>query len=108
MNQRIADPFFSCHRRDLFLLAGVTAAGFVHNVCREQPSELPILPALNRFPRMMQEFFVQQVRAAENAGIQARAALKPERTPNDMLRKYGGKSPYPSTPSPRKHRSIPE
>ena len=76
MNQRIADPFFSCHRRDLFLLAGVTAAGFVHNVCREQPSEPPILPALNRFPRMMQEFFVQQVRAAENAGIQARAALK--------------------------------
>src|SRR5437870_756681 len=34
------------------------------------------LPPLNRFPRMVQEFFVEQVRAAEQAGLQARAALR--------------------------------
>jgi hypothetical protein len=34
------------------------------------------LPPLNRFPRMMQEYFVGRVRAAEQAGLQARAALK--------------------------------
>ncbi len=32
--------------------------------------------ALNRFPRMMQRYFVERVRAAERKGIQAQAALK--------------------------------
>jgi len=31
---------------------------------------------LNRFPRMVQEYFVEQVRRAEEIGIEARAALK--------------------------------
>src|SRR5688500_15360391 len=31
---------------------------------------------LNRFPRMVQEYFVDQVRAAERAGNDVRAALK--------------------------------
>lgn len=33
-------------------------------------------PPLNRFPRMVQEYFVQRVRAAEQAGLRTRAALK--------------------------------
>jgi dienelactone hydrolase len=41
----------------------------------EAPGRTPLAP-LNRFPRMVQEFFVAQVRAAERAGNQARAALK--------------------------------
>jgi dienelactone hydrolase len=34
------------------------------------------LPPLNRFPRMVQEYFVERVRAAEAAGLQAQAALR--------------------------------
>jgi dienelactone hydrolase len=34
------------------------------------------LPSLNRFPRMVQEYFVERVRAAQTAGNQARAALR--------------------------------
>ncbi len=41
-----------------------------------QPAAPPALPPLNRFPRMVQEYFVDQVRAAEQIGIKARAALK--------------------------------
>jgi dienelactone hydrolase len=36
----------------------------------------PALSPLNRFPRMVQEYFVAQVRAAEKAGLEARAALR--------------------------------
>ncbi len=36
----------------------------------------PPLAALNRFPRMVQEYFVARVRAAERAGLEARAALR--------------------------------
>ncbi len=34
------------------------------------------LPPLNRFPRMVQEHFVERVRTAERAGLKAQAALK--------------------------------
>lgn len=34
------------------------------------------LPPLNRFSRMVQEYFVERVRAAEQAGLKARAGLK--------------------------------
>ena len=34
------------------------------------------LAPLNRFPRMVQEFFVQQVRQAERRGLERKAALK--------------------------------
>lgn len=34
------------------------------------------MPALNRFPRMVQEYFVEQVREAEHRGLQRKAAVK--------------------------------
>jgi dienelactone hydrolase len=40
-----------------------------------EKSRRPLEP-LNRFPRMVQEYFVEQVRAAERIGLQAQAALK--------------------------------
>jgi hypothetical protein len=40
----------------------------------KQPA--PAWTPLNRFPRMVQEYFVARVRAAEQAGLQARAALQ--------------------------------
>jgi len=36
----------------------------------------PPLTPLNRFPRMVQEWYVEQVRAAEKIGLDAQAALK--------------------------------
>src|SRR5262249_26315949 len=64
-------------RRDWLWLAGATALplhGFGRSgvvVADEQPG----LAALNRFPRMVHEQFVAQVRAADDAGNEARAAL---------------------------------
>src|SRR5438552_4657877 len=42
---------------------------------------------LNRFPRMVQEYFVEQVRAAEQAGLQARAALRTKADAEDYVRR---------------------
>jgi dienelactone hydrolase len=36
----------------------------------------PTLTPLNRFPRMVQEYFVERVRAAEQAGLRAKGALR--------------------------------
>jgi hypothetical protein len=40
------------------------------------PASAASLAPLNRFPRMVQEHFVERVRAAEGAGLRARAALR--------------------------------
>lgn len=42
----------------------------------EAPGDAPSLQPLNRFSRMVQEYFVEQVRAAEDAGNRLRAAMK--------------------------------
>ena len=42
----------------------------------QAPQAPAALPPLNRFPRMVQEFYVEQVRAAEKKGADLRAALK--------------------------------
>src|SRR6186713_1180209 len=41
-----------------------------------KPAATTALEPLNRFPRMMQEWLVEQVRASERRGNEARAALK--------------------------------
>lgn len=41
----------------------------------EQAPEITV-PPLNRFPRMVQEYFVERGRAAEQAGLEVRAGLK--------------------------------
>ncbi len=41
----------------------------------KQPATSPLAP-LNRFPRAVQEWYVEQVRAAEKVGLEARAKLK--------------------------------
>jgi dienelactone hydrolase/pimeloyl-ACP methyl ester carboxylesterase len=43
------------------------------------------LPPLNRFPRMVQEYFVGRVRAAEQAGNEARAALRTRAEAEDYV-----------------------
>ena len=57
-------------RRELFASAALACAP------RLSAAEPPPLAPLNSFPRMVQEWFVAQVRAAERVGNEARAALK--------------------------------
>jgi dienelactone hydrolase len=67
-------PHVTFSRRELFLASAALACG--SRLPSAAVAEPPPLAPLNRFPRMVQEFFVTQVRAAERAGIQARAVLK--------------------------------
>src|SRR5262249_17467448 len=63
-------------RRDLLAVAALPALGFASPlIAAHQPAPAPA-PPLNRSPRMVQEYFVRQVRAAEQRGNEARAALK--------------------------------
>jgi dienelactone hydrolase len=70
------------NRRDLLQAAGLSLLGMTHTDlvwtsgirAAEQDSTSGLKP-LNRFPRMVQEYFVEQVRAAEQLGAKARAAL---------------------------------
>lgn len=62
-------------RRDLFAIVGMHLAVGRSLAQPSQPAEAALAP-LNRFPRMVQEYFVTQVRAAEEVGKARRAALK--------------------------------
>ncbi|HJT77963.1 MAG TPA: prolyl oligopeptidase family serine peptidase, partial [Gemmataceae bacterium] len=68
-----------CSRRDWLRLAGLHAVGLAlldraaPVVCGAD-TKAPLSP-LNRFPRMVQEYFVRRVRDAERAGLRAQAAL---------------------------------
>jgi dienelactone hydrolase len=52
------------------------ALGLIEPPLRAADKAAPALQPLNRFPRMVQEHFVDRVRAAERAGLQAKGALK--------------------------------
>src|SRR5687767_1339134 len=56
---------------------GIAAAAYGWQALRaqEQPA-VAKLPPLNRFPRMVQEFFVDRVREIERNSLAAKAALK--------------------------------
>ena len=60
----------------------------------------PLSP-LNRFPRMVQEYFVERLRAMESANVQAKAALKTkadaEKFLKDLARETGAKGFVTST-----------
>ncbi|MCZ2340563.1 MAG: acetylxylan esterase [Bacteroidales bacterium] len=69
-------------RRDLFTIMGATALSSAVSAQSANPansvkSAKPVkLEPLNRFPRLVHEYFVAQVRAAEEQGKARRAALK--------------------------------
>src|SRR5258708_1449862 len=78
-------PFPDRHfsRRQALQLSGLAALCLADSkllppgVCLADQASAPARPTpLNRFPRMVQEYFVEQVRHAEEQGIRARAALK--------------------------------
>lgn len=56
--------------------AGSTASAGAQSAAAAAKSTAPALKPLNRFPRMMQEWMVDQVREAEGRGNKRRAALK--------------------------------
>jgi dienelactone hydrolase len=70
-------------RRSLLQAAGLGIVGLstidlvdASGVRAAQARKAPALQPLNRFGRMVHEFLVEQVRAAERVGVRARAALK--------------------------------
>ncbi|HYT74629.1 MAG TPA: prolyl oligopeptidase family serine peptidase, partial [Vicinamibacterales bacterium] len=63
-------------RRQWLRLTGAAALGGLDWRSAAHADEPPGLAPLNRFPRMVHEHFVAQVRAAERAGLEARATLK--------------------------------
>ncbi|MCE9560759.1 MAG: hypothetical protein K8U57_01765 [Planctomycetes bacterium] len=74
-------PVTSLHTRRHFLhAAGLSALSLGFDgrpaLSQEKSPALTALTPLNRFPRMVQDFYVEQVRAAEKIGLDAQAALK--------------------------------
>ncbi|MFV1967348.1 MAG: alpha/beta hydrolase family protein [Pirellulaceae bacterium] len=65
-------------RRDMMWISGFHALGlpFVHVLGSRTAMGQEDLQPLNRFPRMVQEYFVRQVREAEARGQRERAKLK--------------------------------
>ena len=68
-------------RRDFFASAGLAAGlpllgSLDSSFCYSQEKKEAALEPLNRFPRMMQDYFVRQVRAAEAKGNALKQAVK--------------------------------
>lgn len=72
---------FSLSRRQWMQLIGFSGLGFglfdgmQTDACGQEPTAKASLLPLNRFPRMVQEHFVDRVRRAEEAGLAAKARL---------------------------------
>ncbi|MBV9121958.1 MAG: hypothetical protein JO112_01200, partial [Planctomycetes bacterium] len=96
-----------CSRRQMLQLTGALALGLTDpellpsSACLAAYVDQPgPLPALNRFPRMVQEYFVGQVRQAEQQGNALRAALRTKaeaeayvRLVRDKIRRCFGPEP---------------
>lgn len=69
---------FTASRRDILRWSALASSFGVLNaqLAAQEKAGNESLPALNRFPQMVQEFFVDQVRRAEEQGQARRAALK--------------------------------
>ena len=69
-------PFIGCVRRNALIILVLGAGLGMAPVSRGVASKGPALEPLNRFPRMVQEYFVDQVRQAEARGDRARGAIR--------------------------------
>ncbi|MAG92283.1 MAG: hypothetical protein CMJ48_00815 [Planctomycetaceae bacterium] len=63
-------------RREMLLSTTLASLGITFAETLSAADSQSAIPPLNRFPRMVQEYFVRQVRQAEQAGLRAKAALK--------------------------------
>ena len=80
----MSSPSHFISRRKAFTLSGLAAAGLalgekgagLLRAAEAKGEPATALPPLNRFPRMVQEYFVERVRAVERAANERRAQLK--------------------------------
>ena len=97
-------------RRDLLRLAGTAGAGFAssaplwaQSIAAPADAGQPASPEpLNRFPRMVQEYFVQRVRAIEQTGNQRRVQLKTKADAEAYIREVRAKIQQCFGPWPEK------
>jgi hypothetical protein len=96
-------------RRDLLKLLGLSAVEFAPSarVWAQEPAAVPVTP-LNRFPRMVQEYYVRKVREAEQVGLARQAELKTKadaeayvRLLRDKIRECFGPFPEKTPLNPR-------
>ncbi len=78
MKQKPPEFVHSISRRAWVQLLGLSACGLVtsNQLLAQTAEQAQALSPLNRFPRMMQDYFVARVREIEQAGIKKKFALK--------------------------------
>jgi dienelactone hydrolase len=101
------------HRRSMLRSIGLSAAGLAlhrsdsilaeaaDDIFAANDDSLP-LPQLNRFPRMLQEYFVQRVREIEEQAERRRSALKTRADAEAYVRDVRGKIQQCFAPWPEK------
>src|SRR5688572_1080040 len=84
-------------RRDCLFGLGQASLGIAaamygwHTLRAQEPLAAAKLPPLNRFPRMVQEFFVDRVRQIERNSLAAKAALKTKADAEQYVREVQAK-----------------
>ena len=99
----------SVSRRRMFQIVGLDVLGLTladwmlgSELRASAPSQPPAIEALNRFPRMVQQYFVRRVRQAEQAGVQRMAALKTKADAENYVREVREKIRQSFGPFPEK------
>lgn len=107
-------PIFESHdawslsRRQWLQLIGLSTSelgllgGMTSPARSDEPPAKPSLPPLNRFPRMVQEHFVEQVRRAEAAGLAVKSRLKTKADAEAYVREVREKIQRCFAPFPEK------
>lgn len=102
------EPLLS--RRSLLKIAGLSVSGFslgdhclgLANAAEIKAAPAADLPPLNRFPRMVQEYFVSRVREAEHRAEKRRSAIHTAQDAEAYVREVRGKIQQCFTPWPEK------
>lgn len=84
---------FSVSRRAWLQSLSLSAVGFatLPQLLAQTAEQSSTLPPLNRFPRMMQDYFVARIRAIEQAAIKRKFALKTKAEAQDYVREVKAK-----------------
>ena len=102
--QREADRFVQCPRRRFLYTATLSGAGLpgAVSVFARGAAAAEEHQPLNRFPRMVHEYFVRQVREAEQRGLTAKARLKTKADAEAYVKIVQGKIRKCFGPEPRR------
>jgi hypothetical protein len=94
-------------RRDFFKIAGLVSISLAgtslipaHGIKIESekgipglPEDTPVLEPLNRFPRMVHEYFVNRVKQIEQTAINRRSSLHTKKDAEEYIRDIKSKQP---------------